>query len=111
MAALDSIKRRGEAAGRDMSNFGLRWGGLSWDGGDPNAGTGPDREPLTGTAEQVAEDVRAQAKLGVTNMSAGSSADSLAGAARDDGELRDRGDAPGRRLGTAESSASFRLRR
>jgi probable F420-dependent oxidoreductase len=79
VAALDSIKRRGEAAGRDMSNFGLRWGGLSWDGGDPNAGTGPDRKPLTGTAEQVAEDVRAQAKLGVTNMSAGSSADSLAG--------------------------------
>ena len=78
-SAVDSIKRRGESAGRDMSGFGVRWGGLSWNGGDPNAGTGGDRKRFTGTAEQVAEDVREQAKLGVTNMSAGSSADSLSG--------------------------------
>jgi hypothetical protein len=62
-----------------MSSFGLRWGSLTWDGGDPNAGTGSDRKPFTGTAEQVAEDVRGREKLGVTNMSAGSSADSLSG--------------------------------
>lgn len=69
--ALDTIKRRGEAAGRDMSGFGVRFGGLTWPGGKQG--------PSTSAAEQAAEEIRAQKKLGVTNMSVGTRADSLQG--------------------------------
>ncbi|MAG34834.1 MAG: hypothetical protein CL878_01070 [Dehalococcoidia bacterium] len=77
-SAVASLRRRAEAAGRDPHSIAIRFGSVTWSGGQAETGPNGERMPFTGSAEQIAEDVRALAKLGVTHMSVSTPAESLA---------------------------------
>ena len=74
---MDSLHRRAAAAGRDPGTIAIRFGSISWTGGQPATGPDGQRAPFTGSAEQIAADVEEQAKLGVTHMSVSTPAESL----------------------------------
>ena len=75
--AVDSLHRRAAAAGRDPGAIAIRFGSISWTGVQAVIGPDGQRVPFTGSAEQIAADVEAQAKLGVTHMSLSTPAESL----------------------------------
>ena len=75
--AVASLHRRAAAAGRDPSAIAIRFGTVTWTGGQPATGPDGQRVPFTGSAEQIAAAVEQQAKLGVTHMTLSTPAESL----------------------------------
>ena len=69
--AVSRLRRRLGDQGRDPHDFAIRFGSVSWAGDERETSSHGQRVPFTGHDEQIADDIRAQERLGVTHMGVG----------------------------------------
>jgi probable F420-dependent oxidoreductase len=67
-ASLDELYRLTEAEGRDPSALTISYKAPVYDPAQPSLGGGAERRPFTGSSEQIAEDIAAFARLGVSEL-------------------------------------------
>ena len=67
-ASLDELHRLTEAEGRDPSALTISYKAPVYDPAESSLGSGAERRPFTGSAEQTAEDIAVFARLGVSEL-------------------------------------------
>lgn len=71
------VRRYAEDAGRDPSEVGFAFSAGWYNDQDAQTGSDGNRRPLTGTPQQIADDVKSYEELGVSNLMLGLQADTL----------------------------------
>lgn len=71
------VKRYAEEAGRDPSEVGFAFSANWYDDQQAQPGIDGNRRPLTGSPQQIADDVKAYEELGVSDLMLGLQADTL----------------------------------